>query len=168
MSHQLRKVHVVASRSQVVEGGAEHDEELLESIESMLERAALRDVRWLSRPVALGSPWFARPQPWLVIEHRAFPDIRQYIRSRPLGAHLELVHISAIEPPWWKRWGASLVSGGRWWSWSVPEDVGGEAELRSWLAVVARSVDAATKRLAERLGRAPVLGRLEWDVLGWW
>jgi len=167
VSHYLRKEHIVATRSLVVESGADHDAELLENIDTRLERAGQRDTRWGVRPVSLGT-WFARPQPWLVIEHRAFPDIRHYIRSRALGAHLELVHISAIEPRWWKRWGASLARGGRWWSWSMPEDIGGEAELRSWLAVVARSVDAATKEIAERLGQAPVLGRLEGDVLGWW
>jgi hypothetical protein len=166
VSHHLRHERIVAKRALLVEGGAEHCDELLEAIEARLESAELRESRCSVRGVTVDRAWCLAAEPWLVVEHRRLADIRHYVRCRPFGAHLEVVHVTAIEPAWWKSGAAYLLNGGAWWSWSLAK--GDDAELGSWLAVVAQAITAATKHLAQRLARGQVLGRLEPDALGWW
>ena len=170
MSHRVSTAHVVGSRSLLIEGGADHVEDLLDDIERQLENADLGGrVHWTFREVVVGGGWPARGQPWLVVEHRHFPDVRQYVRCRAFGAHLELVHLTAVEPPAWKRWAASLLVRDGWWSWSLPRRELDEADLRSWLAVVGRVVSQSAKRLAQRAGRGgATLRPADTDVLAWW
>lgn len=156
----LRKDHIVATRSLVVEGGAEHGDELLEAIQARLERAELQETRWAVRDRAIGSGWFAPGEPWLVIEHRRIRDIRHYVRCRPVGVHLEVLHLTAIEPPLWKCAAAVVLKGGAWWSWSIPDGTSAEADLRSWLTVVSHVVhEDATHSALRKCGLAFVLWR---------
>jgi hypothetical protein len=150
----------------LIESAAEHRDELLEAIDQRLEAGA-EGSRWSMRQVAHGS-WGTPAEPWLVVEHRLLPDIRHYVRFRDFGAHLEVVHITAIEPAWWKRVAASAIHRGAWWSWSVPSRGQADENLRSWLALVSHAVTGATKHLTQRLARGRVLGERVEDVLAWW
>jgi len=151
----------------LIEGAADHYDEVLEAIDARLESADVEGTLRNTRQVVHGA-WHAPAESWLVVEHRLLRDIRHYVRCRPFGAHLEVVHITAIEPAWWKRMAASALHRGAWWSWSVPTHGQAEEYLRSWLAVVSQAVTGATKHLARRLARGRVLGERVEDVLAWW
>ncbi|MEO7331661.1 MAG: hypothetical protein ABI193_24010 [Minicystis sp.] len=166
MSHRIGRQRIVASRSLLLEGAAERRDELIEAIAARLDAAEVHDSRWSVRDVAL--ELWSPPVPWLAVQHRRLPDVRQYVRCRPFGAHLEVMHICTVEPVWWKYALASFVKAGAWWAWSLPEGGELELELRSWLAVVGHAVTAATKQLAQDLARGRVLGQPEHDPLAWW
>lgn len=168
MSHHVHPEHIVATHTVLIEGGAEHCDDLIEDFVVRLEQTQLADCGWHTEEVAMSSRWWARAEPWLVLEHRRLVDIRHYVRCRPFGAHLEVLHVSAIEPPAWKRAGASLLGGGAWWSWSLPHGTTAVTELQSWLAVVTQALSAATKQLSQRLARGQALGQVDPDTLAWW
>jgi hypothetical protein len=81
---------------------------------------------------------------------------------------LEVVHLTTIEPPRWKAWASSLLNRGAWWNWSLPLGELAQTGLASWLAVVTHVIQAAARRLAQRLGRGAGLRRLDADALAWW
>lgn len=169
MIHRVSKGRVVNSRSLMVEGGAEHVESLLDDVEQGLDEADLgATTRWRLREVAVAERWWSEGRTWLAIEHRQVRDVRQYVRCRPYGTHLEVVHLTTIEPPRWKAWGASLLHRGAWWHWSLPPGELAETSLASWQAVVTHVIQGATRRLAQRLGRGGGLRRLDTDALAWW
>lgn len=167
MSHRLRRDHIVSCRALLVAHAADKCEELLEAIEARLESAEMQAARWRVCLVSFESG-SAPAERWLVVEHRALADIRHYIRCRGIGAHLEALHIAAIEPPWWKRTAAYVLKRGAWWEMSVPVGGAHEADLRAWLAIVEQAVTAETRQLAQQLGRGRVIGQLEPDTLAWW
>lgn len=169
MPHRVSKRSVVNRRSLLVEGGAEHADALLEEIEQGLEESDLgTTARWMFREVAVDERWRSEGYRSLVVVHRQVRDVRQYVRCRPYGTHVEIVHLTTIEPWAWKAWAASLLHRGAWWSWSLPKGELSEAGIASWLAVVTHVIQAAARRLAQELDRGGALRRPETDPLAWW
>ena len=169
MPQRVSKRSVITTRLLLVENGAEHAEALLEEIERGLEDSDLgTTARWVFREVAVDERRWSQGCRWLVVEHRQLRDVRQYVRCREFGMHLEIVHLTTIEPSAWKAWAASLFHRGAWWSWSIPRGELAETSLASWLAVVGHVIQRAARRLAQQLGRGGGLRRLETDVLAWW
>lgn len=143
---------LVERRTFLVQGAAEREVEFLDDAEARLFDSGLTGLDVRRFDVGLRAS----------LAHR--PDVRQYVRVRPRGAHLEVEHASSIEPPGWKR-GLAWVLTGDALAWSAPHG-DDEAEAHALAAIVRQAVLEAGRTLAERLDHAPAT-ELE-DMLREW
>lgn len=143
---------LVERRTFLVQGAAERAVEFLDDAETRLLDSGLPglDVRRFDAGLRAS------------LCHQ--PDVRQYVRVLPRGAHLEVEHASSIEPRGWKR-GLAWVLTGDALAWSEPHG-DGESEAHALVAIVRQAVLEAGRTLAERLEHAPATA-LE-DVLREW
>jgi len=151
----------------IVERGGSHRDRFLRSVVRRIRRARFTDAVIREQPIQFGrgsSGW----EQSLVLLRPKNPDLRCYVSARSLGRHLEVLRLATIEPDTVKRWLATLLRDGAWWTWSVPRGIRQEAEVRSFLTVIDRCVADAAQVMATRLGVRARVGTARRDVLDQW
>jgi hypothetical protein len=146
---------VLERDSLLLDGAADHGGELLDTIETEMERIGLDGTSEWSRMLArLGRDQRDDPREFVVVTHQRFPDVRHWIGCRPVGIHLEILTMTAVMPSWLKRRCASVVFAGEWWRWSLPRGLSQEEEIRTWLTALREVTSGSAKGLLRRLAGA--------------
>ena len=170
MTMRIRTESVIERSSLVLEGAADHTDELVDAIEIEFDRVGLAETsRWTRTRAWLqsGRPVDAR---WFIhVTHRRFTDLRHWVGCRPAGIHLEVLTMTAIMPSWPKRRMAMLLCRGEWWRWSLPRGLSPEKDIRTWLTLLNEITSASAKNLVRRLaGGGVALAPVARDVLAEW
>lgn len=134
------RVHPLVGRwASLVQGSAECAGELLDAIEDRLIRADIAGLRVRSSPI----------RGMLTASLSRVPDAKQYVRTRPHGIHLEVEHISVLEPTFWKARFAWLLTGESA-SWSLPMGQAATSEVRMLIVIVRQAVLEASRAVADQ------------------
>jgi len=165
--HRVRSESVVDHMALIVERGGPHRDRFLRSVIRRVRRARFTDavIREELIQFAQGS---GGSEQSLVLTRPKYPDLHCYVSARSLGRHLEVLRLATIEPGPVKRWLATLLRDGAWWTWSLPRGIRQEAEARSFLTVIDRCVADAAQVMATRLGVRARVGTARRDVLDQW
>src|SRR5437763_9073725 len=84
----LRGDSVVDSWNMIVEQGAGHDQQLLDTTKEYIKTANMPDVAYYEDYVS--TSLFGPKRKFLIVSHRRYKDYKMYISARNFGAHLDI------------------------------------------------------------------------------